>query len=174
MEYFSLGGFGGPERTGFWCFWGWGDCLSPLTTDTTGQLDVLGHDGHTLGMNGTQVGVLEETNQVSLASLLQGHDSRALEAQVCLEVLGDLTDQTLEGQLADKQLSGLLVTTDLTESHCSRPVPVGLLHSSSGRGALASSLGGQLLSWSLSSSGFTSSLLGTCHCFYRRQKSNES
>jgi hypothetical protein len=35
---------------------------------------------------------------------LQGHNSRALETQVSLEVLGDLTDQTLERQFADLQL----------------------------------------------------------------------
>ncbi len=139
-------------------------CLSPLSADSSGQLDVLGHDGHTLGMDGTQVGVLEETNKVSLTSLLQGHDSGALEAQVSLEVLGNLTHQTLEGQLADEKLSALLVAADLTKSHSSRPVPVGLLHSSGGWGTLASSLGGQLFAGSLSSRGLTSSLLGSCHC----------
>ncbi len=66
--------------------------LGPLTTDTASQLDVLWHDGHTLGMDGTQVGVFKETYKVSLGSLLQGHDSGALEAKVSLEVLGDLTD----------------------------------------------------------------------------------
>ena len=137
--------------------------LSPLATDPAGQLDVLGHDGHTLGMDGTQVGVLKETNQVGLASLLQGHDGRALEAQVSLEVLGDLTDQTLEGQLPDQQLSALLVTTDLTKSHCSRPVTMGLLHTSGGWGTLASCLGGQLLPGGLPTSRFTCCLLGTSH-----------
>ena len=44
--------------------------LSPLATDTTGQLDVLGHDGHPLGVDGAQVGVLEEADQVGLGSLL--------------------------------------------------------------------------------------------------------
>jgi hypothetical protein len=39
-----------------------------------------------------------------------------LEAQVRLEVLGDFTDQALEGQLADQELGRLLVATDLTES----------------------------------------------------------
>ena len=68
-----------------------------------------GHDGHTLGVDGAQVGVIEQTNQVGLAGLLEGHDGRALETQVSLEVLGDLTDQTLEGQLADEQLRGLSV-----------------------------------------------------------------
>ena len=51
--------------------------LSSLSTDTSGQLDVLGHDGHTLGVDGAQVGVLEQTDQVGLTSLLKkmGHVS---------------------------------------------------------------------------------------------------
>ena len=81
------------------------DYLSSLSTDPPGQLDVLGHDGDTLGVDGAQVGVLEQTDEVSLAGLLESHDSRGLESQVSLEVLGDLPDQTLEGQLADEQLS---------------------------------------------------------------------
>ena len=48
------------------------DGLGPFTTDAASKLDVLGHDGHTLGMDGTQVGVLEKANQVRLASLLKG------------------------------------------------------------------------------------------------------
>ena len=114
-------------------------------------------------MDGAQVGVLKQTDEVSLAGLLEGHDGRALEAEVSLEVLCDLTDQALEGQLADEKLSGLLVSPDLTESNSSRPVSVGLLDSSSGWSRFSCSLGGQLLSWSLSSSRFSCSLLGTSH-----------
>ena len=47
------------------------DFLGTLTTDAAGKLDVLGHDGDTLGVDGAQVGVLKQTNQVSLAGLLQ-------------------------------------------------------------------------------------------------------
>ena len=46
--------------------------LSTLTADAACQLNVLGHDGDTLGVNGSQVGVLEKTNQVGLSSLLEG------------------------------------------------------------------------------------------------------
>lgn len=67
-------------------------------------------------MDGAQVGVFEERDQVGLNGLLQSADGRALEAEVGLEVLGDLTNQTLERQLADQELSRLLVATDLTES----------------------------------------------------------
>ena len=67
-------------------------------------------------MDGAQVGVLEEGDEVSLDRLLESANGGALEAEVRLEVLGDFTDQTLEGQLADEELGRLLVATDLTES----------------------------------------------------------
>ena len=137
--------------------------LSPLATDSPGQLDVLGHDGDTLGMDGAQVGVLKQTNKVSLRCLLKGLHCRSLESQVGLEVLGDLTDQTLEWQFADEKLSGFLVSPDLTKSDSSWSVPVWLLHSAGGGCRLASSLGGQLLPWGLATSGFAGCLLSTCH-----------
>ena len=140
----------------------WG--LGTLATDPPGQLDVLGHDGDPLGVDGAQVGVLKEANKVGLAGLLEGHDGRALEPQVGLEVLSNLPHQALEGQLADEELGGLLVPPDLTEGHCAGPVPVGLLHATGGRGALPGSLGSQLLPGGLASGRLPSSLLGTSHC----------
>ena len=137
--------------------------LSSLSSDSSGQLDVLGHDGNSLGMDGAQVGVLKQTNKVSLTGLLESHDSRGLESQVSLEVLGNLSHQTLEGQFSDEQLSRLLVSSDLSESNSSWPVSVGFLDSSSGWSRFSCSLGGQLLSWSLSSSGLSCCLLGTSH-----------
>ena len=139
------------------------DASSPFSADAPGQLDVLGHDGHPLGVDGAQVGVLKQTDEVGLAGLLESHDSRALEPEVSLEVLGDLSDQTLEGELADEQLGGLLVPPDLPEGDGSRPVSVRLLHSTSGRSRFPGSLGSQLFTRSFSSSGLTSSLLGTSH-----------
>ena len=48
--------------------------LSPLASDASGELDVLGHDGDTLGVDGAQVGVLEETDQVSLGGFLKNKE----------------------------------------------------------------------------------------------------
>ena len=112
-------------------------CLGALSADAASQLDVLGHDRDTLGVDGAQVGVLEQADQVSLAGLLQGHDGRRLEAQVGLEVLGDLADEALERQLADQQLGRLLVATDLAQGDGSGPVTVGLLDAAGRRRALA-------------------------------------
>ena len=45
--------------------------LGPLASDPPGELDVLGHDGHPLGVDGAQVGVLEQADKVGLGSLLE-------------------------------------------------------------------------------------------------------
>jgi hypothetical protein len=110
-------------------------------------------DGDTLGVDGAEVGVLEERDEVSLNGLLESADGRRLEAEIRLEVLGDLTDETLEGQLADQELGRLLVATDLTESDGTGLVAVRLLDTTGRRGGLASSLGCQLLTGSLATSG---------------------
>jgi histone H3 len=90
------------NNTGFlflFCFKGICRRLRSLASDTTCQLNVLGHDGDTLGVDGGKVGVLEETDEVGLGSLLESQDGRGLEAEIGLEVLGNLTDQALEGEL---------------------------------------------------------------------------
>lgn len=84
-------------------------------------------DGDTLGVDGAKVGVLEKRDEVGLDGLLESADGGGLEAEIRLEVLGDLTDKTLEGQLADEELGRLLVTTDLTESDGTGLVAVRLL-----------------------------------------------
>ena len=141
----------------------WGNFLSTFTTDTAGKLDVLGHDGDTLGVDGAQVGIFEKTNQVSLSRFLESHDGAGLETQVSLEVLSDLTNQTLEWQFADQKLSGLLVTTDLTESDCTWAIPVGFLDSTGSGGRLSGSLGCQLFTGGLASGGFSCGLFCSCH-----------
>jgi hypothetical protein len=45
-------------------------CLGTLTTDTASKLNVLRHDSDTLGVDGTQVRILEKTNKIQLGSLL--------------------------------------------------------------------------------------------------------
>ena len=114
-------------------------------------------DGNALGVDCCKVGVLEEGDEVGLSSLLEGHDRRALEPKVrlCndksrasislvsppeqkgttnLEILSNLTNETLEGELADEQLRALLVATDFTESDGTGPETMGLLHTASGGG----------------------------------------
>jgi hypothetical protein len=100
-----------------------------------------------------QVGVLEQRDEVSLNRLLESANGRALEAEIGLEVLGNLADETLEGELADQKLSGLLVATNLTESDGTRLIAMGLLDTTSRGVRLAGSLGGESLAGSLATSG---------------------
>jgi len=126
-------------------------------------LDVLWHNGDTLGVDGAQVSVLKEADQVGLTGFLEGSDGSALEPEISFEVLSNFSDQPLEGQFADEKLSGFLVATNFTKSHGTWPVPVRLLDAPSGWGRLTGSLGGQLLPWSLASSRLSGCLLGTGH-----------
>ena len=86
----------GPKK-GLRCFCSGIHFLCTLATDAAGKLDVLWHDGDTFGMDSAKVGVLKQANQVSLRCFLQSHNSRGLESEISLEVLGDLTDESLEG-----------------------------------------------------------------------------
>lgn len=70
-----------------------------------------------LGIDGEQVRVLEQANQVCLVFLLQRHDGQALEMQISLKFLSNFSQQMLKGQLADEQVSKLLIMTDLSQIH---------------------------------------------------------
>ena len=133
-----------------------------------GELNILWHDSNTLGVDGAKICIFKETDEVCFGSLLEGKNGRSLETKVGLEILGDLTDKTLERELANQEVGTLLVTTDLTESDGSWSVSVRLLDTTGGWGRLTGSLGCELLTRSLSSGRFTSGLLGTGHdCDFR-------
>ena len=133
-----------------------------LSTDSAGELHVLGHDGDTSGVDGAEVGVFEKSDHVGLGGLLEGEDGGGLESEVVLELRGDLTDESLEGELSDEELGGLLETSDLTESNSSGAESVGSLDTTGGSGLL-SLLVGDVLAGGLASGVLSSGLLGTGH-----------
>ena len=90
--------------------------LRALAANATGQLHVLWEDGDTPSMDGAQVGVLKERNQICLCRLLQSHESRRLEVQFALVFLSNLSNQTHERKLAKEKLHAPLVPADLPES----------------------------------------------------------
>jgi hypothetical protein len=48
--------------------------LSSLSSESSSELEVLGLDGDSLGVDGAQVGVLEERDEVCLRGFLESHD----------------------------------------------------------------------------------------------------
>jgi histone H3 len=103
-------------------------------------------------MDGAEVGILEEGDEVGFDGLLEGTDGGALEAEVGLEVLRDFTDKTLEGELSDQKFGRLLVATNLTESDGTRLIAMRLLDTAGGWSGLAGGLGSELLTRGLATS----------------------
>ena len=66
---FPWDALGGPEKDQVLCVW-W-DISDLFSTDSPGQLDVLGHDGDTPGMDGAEVGILKQSHEVCFSSLLE-------------------------------------------------------------------------------------------------------
>ena len=91
-----------------------------VAPDAAGQIHVLLHHGDAAGVNRTQVRILEEPCQVTLASLLQRLQGIAGEAhsQVVLET--HIPQVTLERGPCDEVLSLSLVPFDLPQSSGTR------------------------------------------------------
>lgn len=94
---------------------------------------------------------------------LQSSNSCTLESQISFEVLGNFSHQSLEWEFPDKQLGGLLVSSDFSQGNCSRPVSVRFFDTTGWWSTLSCSLCGQLFSWSLTSCRLSSCLFSTSH-----------
>ena len=78
--------------------------LGALTSNAPRELHVTGCDCDSLGVNGAALRVLKQTNQIVFSCFLKRTDRGRLEADVWLEVLGDLAYQASKWYLADKEL----------------------------------------------------------------------
>ena len=116
-----------------------------ITTDASSEVHVLLLDGHTLSVDGTKVGVLEETHDVGLGSLLKGLQSLGREAEIVIHVQGDSAHKTLEGGTGKQHVNGLLIALDLAKGH-STGLESGLfaitLDTTLGRGGFLDGFGG--------------------------------
>ena len=137
--------------------------LSSLSPYPASQLDVSGHDGYSLSVDGTQITIFKQTHQVRFASLLQRADGGTLELQVGLEILGDLPHQPLERQFPDQKLGGFLVTTDFSKRNSPGPVAMRFLHPTGTGGAFPGCFCDQLLAGRFPTGWLTGSLLGSSH-----------
>ncbi len=75
-----------------------------FAADSAGQMEVLSHNGNTLGMDCAKVGILEEPNQIGLGRLLESEHGLTLEPNVLLEFHGDFPYESLEGELSDEKV----------------------------------------------------------------------
>ena len=102
-----------------------------LSSDSPGKVHVLLHDGGSLGVDGTQVGVLEDAYQVGLRCFLEGFECLAPEhGDLIGDGTEDLSDESLEGGSLDESVGGLLVSLDFSQGDCARSESVSPLHPS--------------------------------------------
>lgn len=139
--------------------------LRTLPANPASELHVLGVDGHALGMNRAEVGVLKEAHEIGFGSLLKCLNRQGLKPEVRTEIARDLTNQTLEWTLADEELRALLVPTDLTQRNGARAVPVCLDRLAGAFGCLPGRLSGQCPTRGLASHALACGLLCACHFF---------
>ena len=78
------------------------------------EAHVLGHDGGPVGVDGAEIGVLEESDEVCLGGFLEGEQGTCLEA-VISEILSEFAYESLKGEFAYEQFSSLLVLADLAQ-----------------------------------------------------------
>ena len=116
-----------------------------IASDTTGKVHVLLLDGDALGVDGAEVRVFEETDDVGLGGLLQSLEGLGLEAEVMVHVHSDASDESLEGRSWQQHIDRLLVAFDLSESDGARLVShlalLDFLHAASSGGVLLDGLG---------------------------------
>ena len=137
--------------------------IGALPSDSASQLNILWHDGHSFRVNGRQIGVFKEWDDVSFRRLLQSEDCSALETEVILELSRYLTDQSLEREFPDQEVRWFLVSSNFSECNGSGAETVRFLDATSGWSWFPCRFRRQLLSRGLSSSGFPGSLFGSSH-----------
>ena len=141
-------------------------CSGSLAPDSSGELHVLGHDGNSLGVDSAEVGVLEESDHVSLSGLLESEDGGGLESEVSLEIVGDFSNESLEGEFSNEELSRFLESSDLSEGDGTGLEAVGSLDTGGGDGSRGFALGrlvGNGLSGGLGRGSLSSGMLGSSH-----------
>ena len=87
-----------------------------------------------------------------------------MESEVVLELGGNFSYESLEGELSDEEFSALLESSDFSESDCAWSESVGFLDTAAGGSVgLLCLFMCNVLSWGLATSCFSCSLLCSCH-----------
>lgn len=123
-----------------------------FTSNSSGKVEILSHNSNSSSVDGAEVGVFEQTNEVSFSGFLEGEDSLGLESDIVLHFHSNISDESLEGKLSDKQVSSLLVLSDFSQGDGTRSELMGLLDTSGDGSRLSGGLSSELLSGGLDTS----------------------
>ena len=136
-----------------------------VASNASGKVHILLLNGDALGMDGAKVGVLEESDHVSLSGLLESEDGGGLESKISLEIVGNFSDESLEGEFSNEELSRFLESSDLSEGDGTGLESVGSLDTGGGniRSLTLGRLVGNGLSGGLGGSSLPGGMLGSSH-----------
>lgn len=99
---------------------------SLMSSDAAGQLNVLHLDSHASGMDGTQVGVLEQVCEISLRRFLQRLESPGLKPQLGTprprDFQSEFSNKSTERELWDQQIRRSLILSNIFECLFTWPV----------------------------------------------------
>lgn len=86
------------------------------STNASCQLHILGHDGNSLSVNGTQIGIIEQIHQMRFRRRLQCQNGRSLpsKGRFILRHL-NFSYQTRKREPAQQQVGGILVRPNLLQ-----------------------------------------------------------
>ena len=87
-----------------------------ISSDSSGELHVFLHDGGSLGVDGAEVGVLEDTDEISLRCFLKGYESLSLESEVLIDRSANVSHKSVEWSSWEKHVGGFLISLDLSKS----------------------------------------------------------
>ncbi len=68
-----------------------------ISSDASSELHVLPHESHSVGVDGAEVAVFEETSEIALRGLLKSVKTLRREADIRIGGAGYLSDESLEG-----------------------------------------------------------------------------
>ena len=91
-----------------------------------------------------------------------------MESEVVLELRGNLSDESLERELSDEELSALLESSDFSKGNSAGFESVRFFDTTSrGSTCLLGLLVGDVLSWGFATSVPSCGLLGSCHFVFK-------
>ena len=116
--------------------------VPPVAPDAPGQVHVFFLDGYAPGVDGAEVRVLEQPDNVRLGGFLKCVKRLRLETQLVIHVCRNASDKSLEAGPGQKHIYTLLVALDLSQGDRARLVShLALFFDTTvGRGSLLDSL----------------------------------
>lgn len=92
-----------------------------FATKSHGKLNILGHNGNSLGMNGAKVHVLKDSYKVCFGSFLKVHEGGTLKTSKSgvrngsPDIFRNFAHESLERRLGEQEVCRLLIATNLSK-----------------------------------------------------------